>query len=320
MKIAVGTDQGVMVLKAGQVEGASWTLSAQGLATRRIQALARSPEKYLYAGCDQGMVSRTSDGEHWQTFAEGLNSTSVQVLSLHPSEPDTIFAGAQPAAVYRSLDAGSHWERLQGFNAVPSAPNWNYPSPPYRARVTALIQHPQHPRALVAGVAMGGVVASLDGGLTWAERHTGLSREVQDLAMHPARPARIYAATGGGVFRSEDLAATWRPIQLGLPYLFAQALAVAPEDPERLMVAVTQRRDGGAALVARSSNGGQSWQVTAQGLPSLQGQCITALTSLPGAFVFGTDQGGLFVTKDFGETWRVLRPGCPPVRALLGLG
>ncbi len=319
MKIAVGTDQGVMVLEATQSKDRPWALMTQGLVTRRIQALAASPDRRLYAACNHGLVSCTQDGENWRTFAEGLNSANIRALSLHPSEPDTLYAGVQPAGIYRSQDAGMHWERLPGFNAVPGAPSWSFPLPPYQARVSSLRQHPQHPRALVAGVALGGLVASLDGGLTWAERHTGLSREVQALAMHPARPARIYAATGGGVFRSEDLAATWQPLPLGLPYSFTQALAVDPEDPECLMVAVTQKRDGGAAMLARSSNGGQSWLVTARGLPLLHGHCVTCMASIPGSFVFGTDQGGLFVTTDFGENWRVMWPGCPPIRSLLGL-
>ena len=101
---------------------------------------------------------------------------------------------------------------------------------PYRAKVKAIRQHPQHPRALLVAVAMGGMIASLDGGLTWSERHQGLSREVNDLALHPARPARVYAATGGGFFRSDDLASTWQEAHQGLPYLFTQALALDPED------------------------------------------------------------------------------------------
>jgi len=319
MRVAVGTDRGVMVLKPGEAPGAPWTMVSYGLSTRRIQALAQGPEDALLAASDQGLISRTRDGENWQTFAEGLASSSIHSLSLHPAEPDLIFAGTQPAGVFRSSDGAVHWERLGGFNSVPSAGNWSYPIPPYRATVKAIRQHPQHPRALLAAVAMGGVIASLDGGLTWAERHQGLSREVNDLALHSARPARVYAATGGGIFRSEDLAATWQEAHQGLPYLFTQALALDPEDPEKLMAGISQQREGGASLVARSRDGGRTWQVTANGLPSLQGQRLTAMTSLPGLFAFGTDTGALYVTRDFGESWWPLRQGCPPIRALLGL-
>lgn len=319
MRIAVGTDRGVMVLKPGEAPGASWSMVNYGLSTRRIQALAQGAEGSLYAGSEQGMISQTLDGENWKTFAEGLASASIRALSLHPAEPGTLYAGAQPAAVFRSGDGGARWERLAGFNAVPGAGNWNSPIPPYRAAVKALRQLPQHPRALLAAVAMGGLIASLDGGLTWAERHQGLSREVNDLALHPARPARVFAATGTGVFRSDDLAATWQETSQGLPYLFVQALAMDPEDPERLMAGITQQREGGASLVARSQDGGRTWQVTAKGLPSLQGQCLTAMTSMPGLFAFGTDSGALFVTRDFGELWWPMRQGCPGIRSLLGL-
>ena len=97
-------------------------------------------------------------------------------------------------------------------------------------------------------------------------------------------------------------------------------MAVDPEDPDRLMAGVLQQRDGGASMIARSADAGQTWQVVAQGLPSLQGQSITAVVALPGTWVFGTDNGGLFASSNFGESWRRIRNTCPPVRALLGLG
>lgn len=319
MRIAVGTDQGVMVLKPGEVDAATWALVSHGQHARRIEALAEGADGALFVGADQGTVYKTVDGENWRSFAEGLTYTSIHALSVHPAEPDVLYAGSKPAAIFRSTDGGVHWERLAGFNAVPSAGKWSYPVPPYRAVVSALLQHPQHSKALLAGVALGGLIASLDGGLTWAERHTGLGREVNDLAMHPARPARLYAATGAGLFRSDDLASTWQPIHQGLPYLFTRALAIDPGDPDRLMAGVNQQREGGAALIARSADGGQTWQVAAQGLPSLQGQSITAVAALPGVFVFGTDGGGLFATTNFGENWRRIRSTCPPVRSLLGL-
>ncbi|MGI5843648.1 MAG: WD40/YVTN/BNR-like repeat-containing protein [Candidatus Xenobium sp.] len=319
MRVAVGTDQGVMVLKPGEMPEFPWTLVSHGLSTRRIQALAQFPEGDLLAASDQGLVSRTRDGENWQTFAEGLASSNIHSLSLHPSEPEMVFAGTQPAGLFCSQDGAAHWERMATFISVPSAGKWSYPIPPYRAKVKAIRQHPQHPRALLVAVAMGGMIASLDGGLTWSERHQGLSREVNDLALHPARPARVYAATGGGFFRSDDLASTWQEAHQGLPYLFTQALALDPEDPEKLMVGISQQREGGSSLVARSRDGGRTWQVTSNGLPSLKGQCLTAMTSLPGFFIFGTDNGTLYFTRDFGESWWPLRPGCPPIRALLGL-
>ena len=122
MKIALGTNQGVLVLQSTPVEGASWTLVSHGLVDRRIQALAQAPDGTLYAGSSQGLLGKTQDeGKTWRTFSEGLGYASIHSLSLHPSEPEQLYAGLQPAAICRTSDGGAHWERLSGFNAVPSA-------------------------------------------------------------------------------------------------------------------------------------------------------------------------------------------------------
>lgn len=72
-------------------------------------------------------------------------------------------------------------------------------------------------------------------------------------------------------------------------------------------------------MVARSGDGGNTWQVVAHGLPSLQGQSITALAALPGLFVLGTDAGLLFATKNFGDFWQRIRSTTAPIRKILGL-
>lgn len=319
MRVAVGTDQGVMVLKPGDVEGSTWTLVSHGQHNRRIEAICQAPSGDLYVGADFGTVYRTRDGENWQSFVEGLTYTSVHALSLHPDEPNVLYAGTQPAAIFRSTDGGPNWEKLASFHSVPSATKWSYPVPPYRAMVTCLLQHPQHPKAIMAGIAMGGLIASLDGGVTWAERHQGLGKEMHALVMHPARPARLFAATGGGLFRSEDLGASWTQMTAGLPYSFARSIAVDPDNPDRLMAGLNQQRDGGTAVIARSADGGNTWQVVAHGLPSLAGQSITAVAAGPGHFLMGTDAGLLFATANFGDFWQRIRNTCPPVRRLVNL-
>ncbi|HXE73557.1 MAG TPA: hypothetical protein VNO81_12930 [Candidatus Nitrosotenuis sp.] len=314
--LALGTDRGAVLLRPGTDE-TGWKLAAAGMQARQIVCLAADPSGRLYAGAANGAVYRTLDGEKWDSLVEGLTHTSVHALSLHPAHPQTIFAGTQPATVYRSDDGGATWRVLPSFMEVPGVKSWTLPYAPYRALVRCLAHHPMQPDVVFAAVMVGGVLATLDGGKTWSERQEGIPREVRWLALHPGAPARLCAATSGGFYRSDDLGGRWVQKIHGLPYPNVMCLAIDPADPNRLLAGVNRSREGGGAAVCRSADGGERWEVVASGLPSLTDQVLTAMTFAPGQCFLGTDKGMLFASDNFGSSWRKLRGDLPPIRALL---
>ncbi len=317
--VALGTARGVHIVKPGQNEG-DWVAIAQGLLDHPVRTLALHPDGSLFAGATNAMVYRTTDGLTWKPLYEGLKFPSVFSLSIHPLRPDTVFAGTNPAAIFKSTDAGKTWRQMEAFNQVPGRDSWTYYHAPYTARVRYLVQHPLEPDALFAAIEVGGLIASLDGGRTWAPRHEHLGRDINQLAIHPGQAGRIYAVSDSGFYVSDDLGSTWEHRIQGLPYMFCECLAVDPRDPHRLLMGVNQVRDDRGGSLFRTSDSGGHWEITATGLPSLADRAVTAVASTAEGWWFAaTNKGDLFGSQDFGEKWQRLDANLPPVHTILPL-
>ncbi len=317
--VALGTAKGVHILKPGKHEG-DWSAVAQGLLEHPVRSLALHSDGSLFAGATNAMVYRTSDGLSWKPLYEGLKFTSVYSLSIHPLKPDTIFCGTNPAAVFKSTDAGKTWRQMEAFNQVPGRDTWTYYHAPYTARVRYLIQHPLEPDAVFAAIEVGGLVASLDAGRTWMPRHEHLGRDINQLAIHPGQAGRIYAVSDSGFYVSDDLGSTWEHRIQGLPYTYCECLAVDPRDPDRLLMGVNQVRDDRGGSIFCSINSGKHWEIAAAGLPSLADRAVTAVASHPDGWWFAaTNKGDLLGSQDFGAKWQRLDANLPPIHSILPL-
>jgi photosystem II stability/assembly factor-like uncharacterized protein len=305
--VAAGTDNGVLVFRP---DATTWTLKAQGLYGRKVPALAFHKDGSLYAGAANGTVYRSSDLENWEPLFEGLTHPSVHSLVFDPQNPNVIFAGTEPAAVFRSDNGGSSWTQLKSFNQVPGSSKWTNSVAPYRPRVSGLAFQG---RRLVATVEVGGALVSDDNGETWTEASDGLAKDTNALV---AGPDHLFATTGLGFHRSDNSGKNWKNLISGLPYIFTQGLAVDSADPKKLIIGVNKARRGGGAQIFRSSNGGENWQITPNGIVTNGDSCLTAVASGHGCFVAGTDKGDLFGTFDFGDLWKRIRPGLAPVRGV----
>lgn len=319
MKIVLGTDRGIMIAKPRNNMPDSWYLFSHVHADKHITALHVSSDGAIYAAAQGGAIYRSGDGENWMLTTDGIEELNITYLTSHPTDPSTMFLGTRPPAVYRSTTNGLRWEKMEGFNQVPSAMEWHYPQPPYTALVTKILQHPMHANVLLASIAQGGFMGSLDSGFTWMERPVTSGREINDLEIHPERPARVFAATATGIYRSDDLGSSWEQCHHGNPYLFTLKLAISPGNPDYLAAAISQQRaTSSPQIITFSTNGGDSWFAPKSNLPSLTGQRITALDAWgEHSFAFATESGLIMYTSDDGRIWNSVLFNQIPVRSLV---
>ncbi len=312
--LGVGTDNGALVLRPGSPHS-PWELIVHGLYNHCITCITQHPDGSIYAGAAQGTVYKTQDWENWEPLFEGLDYTSIYSLLIDTRQPNRIYAGTSPAALFRSDNKGRVWVKNPTFHKVPGADKWSYDKPPYLPRLGRILQHPIQRETLVAAIQSGGILWSDDEGVTWEERYATLPRQVYDICLHPKAPDRVYAATMIGYFRSDDRGHTWSNLIAGLPYLFCRCLAVDSENPDLVVMGVDRNQNSGGSIF-RSEDGGRTWSACSTGLDDLDQGTVTCMASGQGYLFAGTSTGQLFASSDGGKFWPRIRPPLPPIRSL----
>ncbi len=317
--LAVATDRGVSVLKPGQ-EATQYDLAGHGLIEHRCLALAQAGNGHLTVGTEKFFVQTSPNGLTWKPSMTGLERPYVTALARHPRNPGLLALGHCPPGVAITQNNGETWQKLSPLESLENATRWSYPAPPYRARVSTLAFHPDHESVLFCGIEVGGLVATNDSGRTWVPRYEGLPVSVRAVAL--PYQTLVYAATAAGFFRSEDLGTSWVEASHGLPYKRIEAMAVATENPNVVLLGLSSappgRTTGGTAL-ALTLDGGQSWNVSNDGLPRMDDRTVTSLTFGSGGFYAGTDRGDLFLLNNLEGHWTRVAANLPPIRALLTL-
>jgi len=238
----------------------------------------------------------------------------VWKIAFDPSDPDTMFAGTRPAALFRSTDGGRHWEKLR-VDMVEECPNVGVP------RVTALTVDPSDHQIVWAGVEVDGVRRSLDGGETWTRIAGGLhDPDIHDVAVRGGgNDKAVLTSTPREIFASTDKGETWRGLgvgkQFGLPY--CRGLALKTDDPNTVFVATGDGAAGRTGAIQRSKDGGQSWQRAE--LPVKPNSPIWAFATNPadpGLILACSHYGELYASHDAGDSWSKLPREFTEIRAL----
>ncbi|MEV6596599.1 exo-alpha-sialidase [Actinoplanes sp. NPDC051346] len=259
-----------------------------------------------------------------------------RIWHLEPArdDPDTVYAGAEDAALFRSTDGGHNWQELSGLRTHPSAPRWQ-PGAGGMCLHTIIVDPTNSERIFVA-ISAAGAFRSDDGGTTWLPINRGLRSEqipdqdaevghcVHRIAMHPSRPEVLFMQKHWDVMRSDDAGASWREVSGNLPTDFGFPIAVHAHEPETIYV-VPIKSDSehyvadGKLRVYRSRAGGDEWEPLTTGLP--QADCYVnvlrdamAVDTLdPCGIYFGTSGGQVYGSADGGDTWATLVRDLPPV-------
>ncbi|HMC08167.1 MAG TPA: exo-alpha-sialidase [Actinomycetota bacterium] len=273
-------------------------------------------------------------------FPEVTGATLVRVWQIQAAgsdQPGVVYAGTEPAALFRSEDGGVTYHMVEGL--------WNHP---HRQRLVewipeagALYLHtvvvdPRGSDTLTVGISAGGVYRTHDSGATWTASNAGIESRslptrypefgqcVHKIAMSPLAPRQLFLQNHGGVYRSDDDAATWTPISDGLPADFGFPVVAHPYRPGTAYVfplgADTERMPPDRRCrVYRTPDAGRSWQALVDGLPegpyfgSVLRDAMCADDGDPAGIYFGTRGGEVFASHDEGDSWGLVADHLPDV-------
>jgi photosystem II stability/assembly factor-like uncharacterized protein len=260
----------------------------------------------------------------------------ARVWHLEPSlsDPDTVYAGVEDAALFKTTDGGATWTELSGLRKHGSGPHWQ-PGAGGMCLHTILL-HPTDEQRIFTAISAAGAFRSDDAGASWLPINKGLKSDgipdeeaevghcVHKLAMHPSRPDTLYMQKHWDVMRSDDAGASWHDIGESLPTDFGFPIDVHAHEPETVYV-VPITSDSmhvpldGKLQVMRSRTGGGEWEPLTTGLP--QANCYVnvlrdamAVDRLDECGVyFGTTGGQVYCSPNGGDSWEAVVRDLPAV-------
>jgi photosystem II stability/assembly factor-like uncharacterized protein len=359
VRVLVGTRKGAFIL-ASDGGRKQWNVSGPHFAGWEIYHVKGSPAEpnRIYASQSSGwfgqMIQRSNDGGRtWDAVGnkfvyEGTPGTHqwydgtphpwefARVWHLEPSlsDPDTVYAGVQDAAMFRTTDGGQNWSELAGLRTHASGPHWQ-PGAGGLCLHTILIDPSNRERIFIA-ISAAGAFRTDDGGKTWRPINRGLKSQgipdpnaevghcVHRIAMHRSKPRTLFMQKHWDVMRSDDAGDSWHEVSGNLPTDFGFAMDVHAHEPETVYV-VPIKSDSehfppdGQLRVYRSRTGGNEWEPLTKGLP--QRDCYVnvlrdamAVDSLDSCGVyFGTTGGQVYASADAGDTWTAIVHDLPAV-------
>jgi hypothetical protein len=251
-----------------------------------------------------------------------------------------IWAGTMPGGLFRSDDGGASWSLNEVLWRMPERLRWNGVAGGEQPGIHSVLVDPRDPSDIRIGVSTAGVWASRDAGASWqlinrgmyAEymppelREDPISQDVHRLARCAAKPEIVWCQHHNGVFRSEDGGAQWREVTAIRPAKFGFTVAAHPRDPLTawFIPAIKDERRiplDGKLVVARTHDGGESFEVLRKGLPQRHAYDLVWRHALDvdasgERLAFGSTSGGLWISEDGGESWSMPEARLPPVAAL----
>jgi hypothetical protein len=360
VRVLVGTRKGAFVLTS-DAKRKEWEVDGPHFAGWEIYHVNGSPvdPSRLYASQSTGwfgqLIQRSDDGgKTWSPVDnhfeyDGVPGTHqwydgtphpwefARVWHLEPSltDPDTVYAGVEDAAMFRTVDGGQSWHELSGLRKHGTGSSWQ-PGAGGMCLHT-IVQDPSNTERMFIAISAAGVFRTDDAGKTWRPTNRGLKSQfelpdsdaevghcVHRIAMHPSRPNVLFMQKHWDVMRSDDAGESWQEISGNLPTDFGFPIDVHAHEPETIYV-VPIKSDSehyppdGKLRVYRSRTGGNDWEALTNGLP--QHDCYVnvlrdamSVDSLdPCGLYVGTTGGQVYGSANAGDSWTPIVRDLPPV-------
>ena len=303
-RMYIGTHDGVCTLNSSD-NGKTWELNkgtTLAHAAARLTTSPTNPERAYLAAYESGVYRTDNGGVTWHHLSSYPSDYAHSVL-VHPDDQQRVYVGSEPAAVFSSDDAGETWTEDTGFRAVPESSEWSFHSATRDSHVRDLRMDPGNPSTLYAGVEVGGMVRSRDGGRVWTQL-PGLNDDIHCVGVTCAGTQTVYVATARGPYRSDYGGDNWEFIGDGLERRYALHIAPAPEDADIVLLTVSENSRRLNPQLLRTTNGGGDWQVVDSiGRNDDMVVGIDWDPSNPRRVYAGTDHGKVYYSENLGESW-----------------
>ena len=345
--LLVGTKRGLFRLTSR--DRAAWEVAQLGLEPRRVYNAVldqRAGHRIFAADNDDffGSYIRYSDdfGETWQEPRQGIKFPAESGLSLkniwtiepgRADEPQTLYAGVDPASLWISTDGGETWDPDPALLNHPTREHWN----PGNGGLClhTIVPDPTNHSRMWLGISAVGCMRTEDGGRTWTHHNKNVRADFQPdkypeygqclhrMVQHSSQPNVLYQQNHCGIYKSTNGGDDWTDIRGTLPGDFGFPMALDANHPETVYTVIEadgRNNFGDQFTVYRTDDGGDSWQTLTAGLPAgpgvrlgvlRHGMCTDTLD--PCGIYVGTNTGQLFASRDRGDHFELIADFLPSI-------
>jgi serine/threonine protein kinase len=349
--LLVGTYKGAFLLRSSR-DRSKWDVAGPYFHGQGVNAMAydgRSGRHRLWISTNNvmwGAFLRSSEdfGRIWTNPLEasirfptesGAALRNIWQICLgRNDEPEKLYCGVEPAALFESRDDGESWSLVRGLYEHPHRPRW---MPGNGGLILhTILPDPSNKDRMYVAVSAGGVYRTEDGGTTWQARNNGVrvvflpekypefGQCVHKIALHESRPERLFLQNHWGLYRSDNRGDSWQDIARGVPSDFGFAMLMHPHDADCVYIVPVESDEfrctpEGHLRVYRTRNAGGSWEPLSRGLPqkgayeTVLRDALSADSLDPAGIYFGTRSGKLYASRDEGKSWKKIVEGLPQI-------
>ena len=315
--ICLATDGGVVVAQRDN----EWRAVRRGLKGQYVTSIVARKGAIL-AGTTVGVFRSRDDGVTWHDANSGLSQRHMRWLAFYPGNPDFVFAGTEPAAIFVSQDSAGSWQESAEVARLRDQYQWFLP---YSSEAGCVRGFAFHGQRGYAAVEVGGVLRSDDRGIHWqlAEGSNGspdlagqaepfIYPDLHSIQVHPTSPDLVFAPTGGGFYRSVDGGKIWQRLY----NCYCRAAWIDPVDPDHIILGPADNVEINGRI-EETRDGGATWRLTSDGLSVPWSRHMVERFTQVGTDLFGVlSDGTLVMTPLATLAWRQILQDVTGINAI----